>query len=173
MLKKTLIGSVVILLIFAAIGYTFPADYESKRTIDVNAPIEVVFDNVNTIAKNLAWSPWVGQAPDTKITYNDIPSGTGARYDWESASSGKGAALITRSESPTTIEMNIDFGDDGLAKSFWSFEQSGTVVRATWGVRGHAGANPFARFFGLMLDRMVGVHLETGLSRLKKAAETP
>ncbi len=171
MLKKTLVGSVVILLIFAAIGYTFPADYESKRTIEINAPIEIVFDNVNTIAKNIAWSPWVGQASDTKITYNEIPAGKGARYDWESPSSGKGAALITKSDAPTTIEMDIDFGADGIAKCFWSFEQVGSVVRATWGVRGHAGANPFARFFGLMLDRMVGVHLETGLSRLKKASE--
>ena len=171
MLMKTLIGSVVILLIFAAIGYTLPADYEAKRSIEINAPIDVVFGNVNTLEKNLAWSPWVGQAPDTKITYNDIPTGTGARFDWESPSSGRGATLITKSESPTTIEMDIDFGDDGVAKSFWNFEQVGTAVRATWGVRGSAGANPYARFFGLMLDRMIGVHLETGLSRLKKTAE--
>ncbi len=172
MFKKTLIGSVVILLVFAAIGYTFPADYEAKRIIEINAPIEVVFDNVNTIAKHQAWSPWIAMDPEMKVTFNEIPAGPGARYDWGSQASGKGAAVITKSNAPTSLEMDIDFDKDGVAKSFWRFEQAGTVVRVTWGIRGSAGLNPLARYVGLMLDRMIGVHFEMGLSRLKKAAET-
>jgi len=171
MLKKTLIGSVVILLIFAAFGYTLPAVYESKRTIEIKAPIEVVFENVDMVVKNEAWSPWIALDPNMKIIYNDVPSGKGARYDWDSPSSGKGAAVITSSNPPSALEMDIDFGEDGVAKSFWNFEQSGDVVKATWGIRGDAGLNPLARYFGLMMDRMIGVHLETGLSRLKTAAE--
>jgi hypothetical protein len=172
MFKKTLIGSVVILLIFAALGYTLPAEYESKRTLEINAPIEVVFDFVNTTAKNEVWSPWIALDPGMKLSYNEIPSGVGARYEWESASTGKGTTLITSSDAPRSIEMDIDFGKDGVAKSFWIFEQSGDKVRATWGIRGSAGINPLARYFGLMMDRMIGVHFETGLSRLKKAAES-
>ena len=172
MFKKTIIGSVVILLVFCAIGYTLPANYEAKRTIEINAPIEVVFDNVNTIAKHQTWSPWIGLDPKMNITYNDIPAGPGARYDWGSQASGKGAAVITQSDAPTSLEMDIDFGDDGIAKSFWRFEQDGQVVRATWGIRGSASVNPLTRYVGLMLDRMIGVHFETGLSRLKKASET-
>jgi len=171
MFKKTLIGSVVILLAFAAIGYTLPAEYESKRTIEIKAPLELVFENVNVIANNQAWSPWVILDPEMKISYNHIPAGIGARYEWESPASGKGAAVITNSIPSSSIEMDIDFGNDGIAKSFWTFEQAGVVVRATWGVRGNAGANPLARYFGLMMDRMIGVHFETGLSRLKKVAE--
>lgn len=172
MFKKTIFGSVVILLVFCAIGYTLPADYEAKRSIDINAPIEVVFDNVNTIAKHQAWSPWIGQDPSMNITYNDIPAGAGARYDWGSQASGKGAAVITKSDGPTSLEMEIDFGEEGTAKSFWRFEQVGPVVRATWGIKGSATVNPLTRYVGIMLDRMIGAHFETGLSRLKKESET-
>lgn len=171
MFKKTLIGSVVILIVFSLIGYLLPAQYESHRTIDINAPIEVVFENVNNLAKNEAWSPWLAADPNMKITYNDIPAGVGARYDWVGVQAGTGFGIITESVAPEKIEMDLNFGQDGIAKGYWTFVSQGDTVVTTWGMRGDAGLNPLARYFGFMMDRMVGPHFEVGLTRLKKVSE--
>lgn len=171
MLKKTLIGSVVILIVFSLIGYLLPAKYEASRTIEIIAPVEVVFDYVNTVARNEAWSPWLAADPKMKITYNDMPAGVGARYEWEGIRSGKGSSTITESIANEKIGVDLDFGQDGVAKGFWTFVSRGDTVVTTWGMRGDAGLNPLARYFGFMLDRMVGPHFEDGLTRLKKVSE--
>lgn len=171
MFKKTIVGSIVILIAFSLIGYLLPAKYEATRTIQIVAPVEVVFDYVNNLSKNEAWSPWLAADPEMKITYNTVPAGVGARYDWDGLRSGKGAALITESVMNEKIEMDLDFGEDGVANGFWTFNVNGDTVAATWGMRSDAGMNPLARYFGLMMDRMVGPHFEDGLTRLKKVSE--
>jgi len=44
-------------------------------------------------------------------------------------------------------------------------------VKATWGFHNDIGFNPIGRFFGLMMDGMLGPDYEDGLARLKKVAE--
>ncbi len=47
----------------------------------------------------------------------------------------------------------------------------GSGTRVTWTNEGDMGANPVNRYFGLMMDRMVGPDFEAGLKNLKALAE--
>lgn len=171
MLKNTLIGAAVIFVVMALGGYLFPAKYEASRSIEISAPVELVFSYVNNPQKGESWSPWLASDPSTKVAYNDIAEGPGAGYTWNGQNSGEGKATITESIPNQKIVMTLDFKDQGLATAVWTFAPSGTGVKATWALQGDAGKNPLARYVGLMMDSLVGPMFEDGLTRLKKVAE--
>ncbi len=47
----------------------------------------------------------------------------------------------------------------------------GNGTRVTWTNEGDMGGNPVNRYFGLMMDRLVGPDFEAGLANLKGLAE--
>ena len=50
-------------------------------------------------------------------------------------------------------------------------EAGGENTKVTWSNEGDLGANPINRYFGLMMDRMMGPDFEEGLNNLKRAVE--
>jgi uncharacterized protein YndB with AHSA1/START domain len=171
MLKNTIIGAAVIFVVVTLGGYLLPAKYEASRSIDINAPLDLVFSYVNNPRKGESWSPWLAADPTTKVTYNDVAEGQGAAYTWTGENSGEGKATITESSLNQKIVMALDFKDQGLATAVWTFTPSGSGVKATWALQGDAGMNPLARYVGLMIDSLIGPVFEDGLTRLKKVAE--
>ena len=57
---------VVVVLIVAAVGiaYLLPAQVRVERSIEISAPAEQVFANVNDLKKWETWSPWYAAEPD-------------------------------------------------------------------------------------------------------------
>jgi hypothetical protein len=52
-----------------------------------------------------------------------------------------------------------------------TLEPAGESIRVTWSNEGDLGANPINRYFGLMMDRMMGPDFEEGLNNLKRTIE--
>jgi hypothetical protein len=69
--------------------------------------------------------------------------------------------------------MSIDFGAQGTALASLVLEPAGAGSKVTWGFDSDLGFNPIARYFGMMMDGMIGPDYEKGLARLKTVAETP
>ena len=82
MLKKILIGLAVIIVVFAIIVATRPADFQVIRSTSITAPAEVVFGQVNDLKKWEAWNPWGKIDPAMKLTYEGPTAGVGAVYAW-------------------------------------------------------------------------------------------
>lgn len=171
MLKKTLVGALVILLVMAAGGYLLPSTYKAQRSIDVNAPASVIFDFVNHPKRSEVWSPWIAADPQSVLTYNDIAEGVGAGYVWNGPQSGEGEAVIVDSIPGERILMKMDFKQQGPADSIWTLSSGSTSTRVTWVIQGDTGLNPLGRYFGLLVDNIIGPMLDDGLRRLKKVSE--
>ena len=58
-------------------------------------------------------------------------------------------------------------GDEGAI----TLEQAGDRIKVTWSNEGDLGGNPVNRYFGLMMDKMIGPDFEEGLAKLKEIAE--
>ena len=153
------------------VGFLLPSDYGAERSIVVAAPPEVVFDQVNDLRKNEAWSPWKAKDDTMAITYSDEPVGEGAWYSWTSKNSGSGKLVITRSVRGEALETSLDFAEQGKAQGYWKFEAVDGGTKVTWGLRGNSGMNVAGRYMGLMMDRFVGPDFEDGLARLKRECE--
>ena len=80
---------------------------------------------------------------------------------------------IAAIEPDKQVDFEIDFGGRGLPLASLVLEPVGAGTKVTWGLDSDLGFNPIARYFGMMMDGMIGPDYEKGLARLKAVAETP
>ncbi|MCI0480676.1 MAG: polyketide cyclase, partial [Candidatus Dadabacteria bacterium] len=63
MRKKILIVVAVLILLFLVIVAIQPSDFRIARSINIAAPADVAFAQVNDLHKMDAWSPWLEPDP--------------------------------------------------------------------------------------------------------------
>ncbi len=170
LLKRLFVSLVVLVALLLLISFLLPKTYSVARSTVINAPIETVFDQVNTVRHWESWGPWQQKDSTIQATYNAIPSGEGASYSWTSEKSGKGKLTISESVPHERIRTELDFGDHGKAAGLWEFAESDGGVKVTWGISGEAN-NPIMRYIGLLMDGMAGPDFEKGLANIKARVE--
>lgn len=168
--KNIVIGLALLIAMLALVGFLLPREYQVERSTSIAAPAEVVFDQVNDLKKNEAWTPW--KDPEMTLTYTPNTAGQGASSSWQSKKMGNGSQTIEESTPFTSIKTHLDFGPQGTAKVLWSFAQEGEATRVTQAMTGDQGNNPFKRWVGLGMDALIGKYFDQGLASLKQVSET-
>jgi uncharacterized protein YndB with AHSA1/START domain len=165
-----LIGLVCLLLV---ISFFLPSKVHVERTLAINVPPEKLFEQVNTLKNWEKWSPWHKLDPNMKLEYAGPPLGLGAKYSWESKQRnvGSGTLTITESVPHKSIQTAMDFQGQGLATGNFRFEKNQEATQVTWSMETDMGKNPIGKFFGLMMEKMVGADFEKGLNNLKSLCE--
>lgn len=174
MLKKILIGLVVLVALFCAIGLMLPAQVHLERTALIHATPEAIWPHIAEFERSNAWSPWAQRDPNTKWTYSGPISGVGAKVVWASEKDdvGNGSQETLEYTPHTFLKNKLDFGAQGTAEAFFKLDKAeGGDTRITWGFDSDLGANPVARWFGLMFESMIGPDYEQGLASLKALVE--
>lgn len=170
---KWLVGGVLVLaaVLFGG-GLLLSSDFHVTRSVLVNAPPEKIYPLVADPRGWKQWSVWNRRDPAMAITYSGPPSGTGAVWEWRSASEGDGRMTFTRAEAPGVVAYELYFPDFGTtSRGELRFVAEGSATRATWTMDGNMGTNPLFRWVALFADGMVGKDFEAGLAGLKAAAE--
>jgi len=173
-LKKVVSILIVLALVFLIIAWFLPQKVEVKRQIDINAPVRVVFDQVNDLHSWQKWAVWNQIDPNMKITYHHLGIGEGAGYSWESDHEqvGKGTMYIRNSAPYDSILIELSFDGQGEAESPFYFSGQGNQTTVSWSFKTDLGMNPIHRWLGLLFDGMIGPDLEKGLENLEVVAET-
>ncbi len=57
-LKKLIILIIAIVLVYCVVGFFAPSNYKVERSREINAPLEVVFEQVSKFNNWDSWSPW-------------------------------------------------------------------------------------------------------------------
>lgn len=171
-LKWILLAVAAVLVLFFGVGLLLPSQFKVQRSIEIVAPADRVYPLIAAPVQWQRWSVWNQRDPAMKMDYGGPPSGQGARWSWQSQSEGNGAMEFAEAEPNRRIAYRLSFPDFGMQSTgALSIEPTGGGVRVTWTNEGDMGASPVNRWFGLMMDRMVGPDFEAGLSNLKKLAE--
>lgn len=152
------------------VGIFLPGEYRIERSTVIDAPVPVVFEQVNDFHNWEGWSPWIAHDPTIDNTYRGPRSGVGAISSWTSEKSGDGTMTITESKPDEHITVELDFGDMGKAESYWDFEPEGKDTRVTWSMEGE-NEGAIGHYFTMFMDGMVGPYYEEGLASLKTQAE--
>ena len=171
MAKKAASGLAIFIGLFVLVGFLLPASFSVSRSQVIKATPEVVFAQVNDVKKSQAWSPWAAADPSMKIELGEILAGVGASYSWTSEDMGAGTLTIKQSTPPTKIVNEWAQSGGGGGLGTWMFETIEGGTKATWTMSSDAGMNIVQRYFGLMMDGMLGGLFEDGLDRLAKIAE--
>ena len=173
MLKRILVIVVAVLIVLAVVGLLLPRTTRVSRSITIARPASLVYATVNSFQLFPQWSPWQNLDPNVHQTTEGPRDGVGAKLVWSGNDKvGSGSQVITASTLDQSVASDIDFGKMGVAKSAVLLVPDGPSTRVTWTLDVDLGASPISRYFGLMMDRMIGKDYELGLSRLKVLVES-
>ncbi|MDF3056042.1 MAG: polyketide cyclase [Rariglobus sp.] len=175
MLKKILVGLVVILAAFVVIVATRPDDFRVTRSATIVAPPAAVFAQVNDLHKWQEFSPWAKIDPAAKVIFEGPPAGTGAVFGWSGNKDvGEGRMTIVESRPHELIRFKLDFVKpfEGTNIAEFTFKPEGAQTIVTWSM---SGKNNFLfKAVGLFMncDKMLGDQFEQGLANLKTIVES-
>ncbi len=173
LISRLLLALSALIVIMAIVSFFLPQKQKVVRSMDISAPAESIYPYLANPKKFSEWSPWSKIDPNMKVQYVGETSGKGAGMTWQSdqRSVGSGSWTIVKATENESIDVEMDFGDQGLATSFFTLKPAGASTQVTWGFETDAGMNPIMRWMGLLMDKMVGSEYEKGLADLKQMSE--
>jgi hypothetical protein len=174
MLKKILLGLLVIIVVFCVVVALQPAAFTITRSTTIAAPPAAPFAQVNDFHKWEAWSPWAKIDPAMKQTFEGSPAGTGAIYTWAGNNEvGEGRMTITDTRPAEFVRIKLDFIKPFAAtnNAEFTFKPEGEQTRVTWTMTGEKNFFCKAVCMFMNMDDMVGKDFEKGLAAMKTVAE--
>ena len=172
-LKRVLLILGIVILLIVVIGFCLPAKVHVERSMVMKAPANVIYDQVNILKNRENWSPWNKIDPNMGLTYAGPASGKGASYSWTSTNKkvGDGTLTIVDNMPDSVVDAEMDFKGHGGGTASFTFTKTADGTKVTWGMNSDMGMNPIARYFGAMMDKMIGPDFEKGLNTMKEIVE--
>lgn len=169
---KKIIRFLMWLLFFFALflisAYLLPQHAKIERTEQIEASPKIVFSQVNDLHNWEKWSKWHIIDTDLKTEFNNHGGGQGAGVIWKSNFDkiGTGKLTITESIPYDSIVCVLQFPEKRPATMKFLFEENGEKTSLKWILTCDVGFNPFARWTGLLKNKIVGPDLKEGLDYL-------
>ncbi|GAA4390664.1 SRPBCC family protein [Hymenobacter koreensis] len=172
-LKKIGLGLLGLVVVLAVVGMLLPRHVHVERSLTMQAPPAVVFEQVNTLQNWEAWSPWHKLDPNMQLTYAGPAAGAGASYSWLSQMSevGNGTLRILHAIPHSRIDTEMVFDDNGKGQASYFFTSTPQGTKVTWTMDTDLGLNPVGRYVGLFIEGWVGQDYERGLRNLQQVVE--
>jgi len=175
MLKKILLGVVVVICLLLIVASFQPSAFRVERSTQITAPVAGVFAEVNDFHKWKAWSPWAKLDPAMTETFEGPSSGVGAVYSWTGNSKvGAGRMTIAESRPDELMRIKLEFLKPFQASNTaeFSFKPAGQETLVTWSMTGQNNFMFKAVGLFMSMDKMVGGDFEKGLASLKLLSAT-
>ncbi|NER15446.1 transcription activator effector-binding protein [Leptobacterium flavescens] len=143
-----------------------PADYEVKRSRLIEAPVSVVYNNINDYKNWESWGPWQEQDPTMTYNYAANTVGVGGSYTWN-GKDGKGKMETVSADANKSIDQKLSFEDFEPSDVYWAFNETDKGTEVTWGMKGTKNFmfKLYTTFAGSM-EKTVGPMYERGLEKL-------
>lgn len=169
-LKVALAVLAVLLAAFFGVGLLLPDTAHVERSLVIDAPACNVYALVNSYQRFNDWSPWAKLDPKATYTYTGPEEGPGAKVAWTSDNPqvGTGSQEIINARPCEQVDQKLEFAGQGEATSTYRIVAEGGKVRVTWSFDATFGGDLVGRYFGLVMDGMVGPDFEQGLLDLQR-----
>ncbi|MEY4911602.1 MAG: hypothetical protein RL761_1265 [Pseudomonadota bacterium] len=170
------IVAIIIALIIAAIliyASTKPDDFRLQRSTTIKASPEKISAYLTDFKQWAAWSPWEEKDPTMKRTFSGTATGKGTVYGWEGNKNVGTGRMEILDVQPQKVTIKLDFLSPFEAHNTAEFtlQPEGDSTKLTWSMFGPANYMSKVMTTVMSMDKMVGPDFETGLAKLKAAAE--
>jgi len=161
----TLLGLVVI-------GILLPSPARVVREAVIDAHPATIFALLNDFRQINKWSPRTEDDPNARVDLAGPPVGVGATLRWDGRIIGRGRQTIVESMPFVHVSSVVTSGDDTETTSTFALVNEDGMTRVTWTYERDFGFNIAGKYFGLLLDGIVGPDYEQDLVRLADLAES-
>ena len=169
---KSIIGLFILFFIAAFFG---PNKYRVTRSIEIDAPISTVWNQVSLYNNWKNWSPWIGVDPRAKYTLEGEDGEVGTTFSWKGNpnKTGRGSMTTTGMNINEKFEYELSFLEpyEMDAKGFLLLEEKGNKTFVKWS---SGGDIPFMQRTMMLfsdIDGMIGPSFESGLLKMKDFLE--
>lgn len=173
-LKGLLIVFVTLAIIWFVLAFLGPKNYEVVRIKEINAPANVVWQQIYDFKNWPNWSPWQEKDPSVKNEFEGEAGTVGSKMSWvgDEELSGTGSMIITEAIPNNKLWYDLSFVVPFEMKSNGGFtlEENEGITTVTWLDRGDFSflARPFMLFMDL--DAQIGPDFERGLFKIDSLA---
>ena len=167
------IGLLGLFILVTAVGFLLPSRVEVTRSVTTSAPPETIYPLIANLEKGWPeWSPWEQERDaDAQFEYSGPSEGVGATQVFQD--NGEGRLTITKADPSTGIEYDLVLMNESfrLKGSLLCSPKDDGRTEVVFKDEIDYGANPYWRYFGLIIEGPLGDQLAEGLANLKTKAE--
>ena len=163
-MKKILKWALIVVLAFTTFNWFISPDYKIERSIEINVPTYIVYEQVTDLHQWENWAIWWKQDTAMITNYSGEERGLGAKMIWTSDVVGDGDLEIVECSSQG-IKTKLAWGNGS-----WHFEETENGTNVSWSM---SGKMPFLMsFMTMFIEDMVAPDFEKGLAGLKEVCES-
>jgi Polyketide cyclase / dehydrase and lipid transport. len=171
-----ILGIIILVIVgFVLIAGLFaPKELNIERSMSMNAPKDVVFNEFSHFKTWPAWSAWLQMDPEAKLEYFGTDGEAGSGYNWDGKKVMQGT-MKNAGVDGTTMNYDLEFKGmpwESKANGYLKAEDDGAGTKMTWTY--HAiTPYPFnAMGLFMNMEEMLGKDFSTGMTNLKKIVES-
>ena len=175
-LKRILIVLAIIIAIPLVVALFVKKQYAVEREIEINKPVQQVFDYVKYLKNQDNYSVWASMDPNMEKSYQGTDGTVGFVSAWVSKEKnvGAGEQEIKNIVPGERIDYELRFKEpfESTENAYMSTESvSDSVTKVVWGFDGKMAYPMNLMLLFQSMDEMVGNDFATGLSNLKGILE--
>jgi effector-binding domain-containing protein len=143
-LIKYIIFLILLVIVGGAIFFgTKDGKFDVSETMTIDAPAEMIYDQVKDFKNWQNWGPWLQIDPNIQISKSEKSEGEGATYSWKSKHEALGSVSLKTKKVIPLKEINQEVSietwlGDSKYEFYWKFEETEKrgQTKVTWGVKG-------------------------------------
>lgn len=174
-IKYLAITFAAILILILVIALFVPNEMVYEKSININAPIETVWENTNSLSAMDKWSPWNAKDPEMVKEYAGVDGTVGSSQSWDSPVDevGKGTQTVTKIEAPTLFETELAFVRpfESVAMGYVYLKVEANTTKATWGFKSEMPYPVNISILFMDLEKDMGDDWRKALNALKTMSE--
>lgn len=173
-LKHFLLGTGAVVGVTAVVGLLLPRRYKVERSIDINATATAIYEKAGNLRNWPEWTVWSERDANMQQEFSENTTEAGAYYRWASPTQGNGQLTLTSVVPEKHLIYSLEFEGFSIVstgKIILTEDPVTNITTVSWSDEGDLGINPFVRYMGLMVDKMLGPDFQQGLENLKELIE--
>jgi len=160
--------------IFLLIAALFvPKSDHISKTVIIDAPLDSVWENINSLEDMKAWNPWFEQDPNLQTSYEGKSGEVGSIFRWKGNDLvGQGNQIIVSLEPRSRIDSRFNIIRPYKSKAEESLQLYATSkgTQVIWDMESIYDY-PLNLLILVNSSTSLGKKIETGLMKLKKMSE--
>lgn len=164
----------LILLIYVGLCAVGTKNFNTERSLTIDAPKAMLFNMVNDLKTMEKWSPWFEKDPDMKVEYASTTKGVGASYSWSGNETvGEGSMTTIESVPASLHKSKMEFkGYDEPSTAEFNFNDKEGQTEVVWKHYSESDLPFLARGYMLVtgMKKAMEKDFENGLNKMAALA---
>lgn len=162
---------IVLILPFFLLMMSCKEEYHVERSITIDAPKDVVWQQIKYFNNWKNWSPWYAADSTMEWTFDGVDGELESSYSWTGENSGSGTMTNTGITEGEELKYHVHFMEpwESETDGYLKLTETEDGTQVTWGFEGVLKG--ISSLF-VNMDEMVGPDFEKGLGLLKEQAES-